>query len=640
MTVVSVLPVSLFSFNRRVLAVFSAALALSLLPATGPATAQEGVQDQPDGEALFAENCLVCHRAEGKSTGPGLDALRQMGGDQVMTSMTAGKMMAEAEGLTTLELMAITTWLTGAGDNKTAIPASARCDASGVSSEISTRSLALAGWGVDARNSRFQPDSTITPENVGSLELAWAFALPDVADVRSQPVVSEDTVFVAAVSGSVFALDRASGCIKWDYDASTTLRTSMSVGKAGEQTALFVGDMTGTLHAINAHTGEPLWQTRVALFDASTLTGTPAPHSDENGDRVFVPLSAFGVVLATNPKYECCKSHGAVLALDAANGKILWTTHMTKEAVPTYKSETGVQQWGPSGVPVWTTPTLDPERGQLYVGTGENTSSPATALSDAIVALDMTTGAIRWSFQGTQFDAFNMACGRRAGPNCPREKGPDFDFGAAAVLARSSGGRDILVAGQKSGEVHALDPETGELLWQERLSDGSALGGVHWGITVAGDRVFVPIADPPFPRPGYTPRPGVHALDLETGEVLWSHMAERGCELDMAKLRAGDNPWPECPFQYSFSAAPMSSEHLLFAAALNGTVYAFHPESGEILWEENTVKAYEAVNGIDAHGGAIDNSGVQLAGDMLLVQSGYSLFGQMPGNAVLAFRVK
>lgn len=613
-----------------------ALLALLLSPAVG-ALAQEGTTEGPDGKQLFRRHCLQCHRSQGVSEGPLVGALQQMSGDQILTSMTVGKMQEQSAHLSSEEMMAIMLFLS-AGDtsDRDAIPATAWCE----QRSVSTEGIALEGWGAGLANLRHQPDSTLTKDRVARLELDWVFALPDVADARSQPVVSVDTIFVAAISGIVYALDRTSGCIKWDHDTETTLRTSMSIGAAGEQTALFIGDNVGTVRAINAHTGEPLWTRSVAQHSANTTTGTPVPHSDENGDRLYVPLSAFGVVLATNPKYECCKSRGAVLSLDAATGEILWVTHMTKEPVKTYVSSEGVQQWGPSGVPVWTTPTIDEERGQLYVGTGENTSSPATQLSDSIVALDLRTGAIRWSFQGTRGDAWNMACGRRKGPNCPEEDGPDYDFGAAAVLAEHSSGKDILVAGQKSGEVHALDPDTGELIWQEKVGAGSALGGIHWGLTVANDRVFVPINDPAFPRPGYVAKPGVYALDLLTGETLWEHKAERACELDLAKLRASETPWPECPFQFAFSAAPMSNSDVIFAASLDGRVFAFDQETGEVLWQDHTVKAYDGVNGIEAHGGSIDSSGVQLAGDMLLVNSGYSLFGQMPGNALMVYRVK
>ncbi len=615
-------------------------LVISLLllqaPFAASAPAQEGASGD-DGEQLFRRHCLSCHRSQGRSEGPLLGALQQMSMDQVLTSMTSGKMQEQASMLTSDQMMTISEYLSAGGAKEhDAMPETAFCKGK----TVSTGGVGVGGWGIDLANSRHQPTSTITKANAGRLEPAWVFAIPDVAEARSQPVVTEDTVFVAGVSGQVYALDRDSGCIKWNHDTEATLRTSMALGKAGDQTALFVGDNGATVYAINAHTGEPLWSRSVAQHPANTTTGTPVPFSDDRGDRLFVPVSAFGVVLATNPKYECCKSRGAVLALDAATGEVIWTTHMTKEAVPTYVSSEGVQQWGPSGVPVWTTPTIDAARNQLYIGTGENTSSPATQHSDSILALDMTTGAIRWSFQGTREDAWNMACGRRKGPNCPEEDGPDFDFGAAAVLATHSSGKDIVVAGQKSGEVHALDPDTGEVLWQNRVGAGSALGGVHWGLTVAGDRVFVPINDPAFPRQGYDPKPGLYALDLLSGETLWEHKAERACELDVAALRASKTPWPECPFQFAFSAAPMSNSELVFAGALDGRVFAFDAATGEVLWQDQTKRELEAVNGIDAHGGSIDSSGVQLVDDLLLVNSGYSLFGQMPGNALIVYRAK
>ena len=207
---------------------------------------------------------------------------------------------------------------------------------------------------------------------------------------------------------------------------------------------------------MEAATGELIWRQAVGLFDASITTGAPA----QNGGKLFVPISAFGVALAMQPDYECCKSHGGVSALDAATGEILWTTHMTEDAKPTYKNKLDVQMWGPSGAAVWTTPAIDAKRGVLYIGTGENTSSPATELSDAIVAIALETGEIKWHFQGTEGDAFNMACGGRGrSASCPKEDGPDFDFGASVIIARNSAGKDVLLAGQKSGDVYALDPD-------------------------------------------------------------------------------------------------------------------------------------------------------------------------------------
>ncbi len=392
---------------------------------------------------------------------------------------------------------------------------------------------AVPGWGFETGNTRFQAATSIDAENVGNLELVWAFGLPDAAEARSHPVVTADTVFVASVSGNLFALDRDWGCVKWHYASETPLRTPLALGHVEDRGALFLGDVASSVHAVDARTGEGIWTSEVGLFDASMLTGGIAHH----GGTLFVPVSAFGVVLATNPEYECCKSHGAVQALDAATGEILWTTRMTPPAEKTYESDAGTQMWGPSGAAVWTTPTIDAQRGRIYVGTGENTSTPATDLSDAIVALDMAT------------------------------------------------------------------------------------------------------ADPEIPREDYVPKPGVYALDLATGNLAWTHKAIRGCELDRADWFSREDTWPECSFFYGFSAAASATADLAFAGSLDGTAYAFSLADGAVLWRYDTVREYESVNGVDAHGGALDNAGIQVAGDMLFVQSGYALFGQMPGNVLLAFRL-
>lgn len=608
------------------LALRTLAVCAALMHATAVAGAEMPVETVP-GEAAYSARCAACHTVQGKDMGPALDAMRRMSYAQIRFAVTRGKMREHARGLGREEVGALVAFV--AGDTRAEAAEVALCADRAIGLDAS-----VPGWGFDPANTRFQEDTAIDAANVASLELAWAFGLPDVAEGRSHPVVTSDTVFVAAVSGHVFALDRNTGCTKWRHATGTPVRTPLSLGRAGGRDALFFGDVSTMVRAVDAVTGAPIWKRKVGLFDASMLTGGIAQHEG----TLFVPVSAFGVALAQNPEYECCKSHGAVRALDAATGEIRWTTRMTPPAEKTYRSDVGTQMWGPSGAAVWTTPTVDAQRGRIYIGTGENTSTPATDLSDAIVALDMQTGEIAWSFQATAGDAFNMACGFRRGPSCPKEDGPDFDFGATPVLTRLRDGQDVLVAGQKSGVVHTLDADDGTVLWQTRLSDGTALGGVHWGIAVSSGRVVVPIADPEFPIPGYTPRPAVHALDLATGEVAWTHAAERGCDFEGPRRGAGQ-AWPECSFFYGFSAAASATQDLAFAASLDGTAYAFSLTDGAILWSYDTVRPYETVNGVDAHGGAIDNPGIQVAGDMVFVQSGYALFGQMPGNVLLAFRV-
>ena len=612
--------------------VFSCWKTLLTLALTAFAAPGLGNPLQDPGALVYVERCAACHDRGDKQGGPALAAIRQMSSAQVKHALTRGKMRQQAEGLSRVQRQALVRYLTGAAGERYQVAAGVRC----ATKQIDTRRVPVSSWGLDSDNSRWQLHSQIKASNVQQLQLQWTFGLPEVSEARSQPVITADTVFVLAVSGHVFALDRASGCVKWHADLNRTLRTSLSLGWVGGTRALFLGDAAATVLALGASDGKILWSHDAALFDTSVTTGAPI----QAGERLIVPLSSFDVAAATDPQYPCCKGHGAVMALDANSGERLWVRHMTQAARPTYRSRVDVQQWGPSGVPVWSTPTVDIAAGKIFVGTGENTSSPATELSDAVLALELETGAIAWRYQATAGDAFNMACGRRAGPNCPKEDGPDFDFGASIIRSVDGEGRAILFAGQKSGVVHALRASDGAVLWQRKLSDGTALGGVHWGMALAGKRLFVPIADPEFPRPGYRPRPGLYALDVATGQLLWRHRAERGCTLDPSDTDARNSPWPDCPYAYGFSAAPMAANDVVVAGSLDGMVRVFDAATGAVLWGRQTARAMTAVNKIPVHGGAIDNGGVQLADDMLFVSSGYGMFGQMPGNALIAFRLE
>ncbi|MFT7653062.1 MAG: polyvinyl alcohol dehydrogenase (cytochrome) [Limisphaerales bacterium] len=201
---------------------------------------------------------------------------------------------------------------------------------------------------------------------------------------------------------------------------------------------------------------------------ATTITGPPTAYQN----RLFVPVSSLEVLSASSDAYECFNFRGSVLALDLHSGSPLWQTYMVSEPEAQQKNVMGIQNYGPSGAPIWNSPTIDTEREQLYVGTGENYSSPATTTSDAILALSLDTGNIRWVYQATLGDAWNTACGWQKRANCPEEDGPDFDFGASVVLATDSQGRDFVLGPQKSGAIHA-NPG----LFAINLSDGGSMDG-------------------------------------------------------------------------------------------------------------------------------------------------------------------
>jgi polyvinyl alcohol dehydrogenase (cytochrome) len=498
-----------------------------------------------------------------------------------------------------------------------------------------------SGWGGGNGESGFRPDGGIAAADLPDLELAWAFAFPDADQVRSKPAVVGDRVLVGSAYGETYSIDLETGCVHWVFPADAAVRGAIAIGAGpgGAQTAFFV-DFRTNVYAIDTASGELLWRSRAGTHPDHTNTGTPAVY----GGRVFVPISSMEIASAQRPSYACCTSSGGVAAFDAETGGRLWSYRtIDEEPRRVGTNEAGAGVFAPSGAPVWASPTVDADRGLLYIGTGENYTRPTTGASDAIIALDMATGEVVWSFQATADDAWNLACG--PGPNfenCPDAAGPDLDFGMAPILVTREDGSQLLVAGQKSGVVWGLDPDAGgEVVWARRIGRGGALGGVHWGLASDGRRVYAPISDHPGglvadPRNGGIvtpnatdpPAPGLYALDLAGGEVVWEARAD-------AKACAGRNGC--MPF---LSAAPTVIEGAVLAGSLDGHLRGYATEDGSLLVDLDTAGVVETVNGIPGRGGALDGPGPVVARGMLLVNSGYGMFGQMPGNLLLAYRVR
>src|SRR5581483_7223147 len=278
------------------------------------------------------------------------------------------------------------------------------------------------------------------------------------------------------------------------------------------------------------------------------------------------------------------------------------------------KTQKGVQLYGPSGAGVWSSPTIDAAKRVIYVTTGDSYSDPPARTSDAFLALDLNTGKILWSRQMTEGDAFTVACGNPALQEaCPQAKGPDFDFGSSPILVNLPNGRRALIAGQKSGVVHAVDPDQqGEVLWQTRLGHGSSLGGIQWGSATDGVNIYAGLSDVGFrPVPAGTPgsRPGLlgntaldpksggglFALKLATGERVWT-TPNPGC---------GDRPGCS-PAQ---SAAVTAIPGVVFSGSVDGHLRAYSSSDGKIIWDVDTARDYQTVNGVPGTGGAIDGPG-------------------------------
>jgi polyvinyl alcohol dehydrogenase (cytochrome) len=387
------------------------------------------------------------------------------------------------------------------------------------------------------------------------------------------------------------------------------------------------------VYAVSARTGELRWKTRVDDHRDATVTGAPAL----SGDRLFVPVSSLEVVAAADPAYSCCTFRGSVVALNATTGAQLWKTYsIPGESVNAGSTSAGTTILAPSGAPVWTSPTVDLKRGQVYVGSGENYSSPADENSDALMAFDLATGERIWTSQQTTGDAWNVGCLSEDASNpanCPRENGPDYDFAASPILVALPDGKEVLVGGQKSGAVVAVDPDTGATLWKNQLGRGGVQGGVHFGMAAEGTRIYVPINDMFYPedvaRYGATnpAKPGLYAVDAATGKLLWSAPAPDVCG-DLADCDPG------------ISQAIIAIPGAVIAGHMDGRLRGYSADDGSILWELDTLKDFSSVSGASGRGGSFSGGGAIVADGMLYVNSGYGLYNHMPGNVLLAIGPK
>jgi polyvinyl alcohol dehydrogenase (cytochrome) len=469
----------------------------------------------------------------------------------------------------------------------------------------------------------------LTTSDLGNLELAWAVAFPATSSMRAAPVIIGSTIFYSATdTGQVFAFDADTGCAKWVFEADTRLRSSMAYDVVDGAGTLVFGDQRGMVYSLNAEDGELNWSASGQATDnQAMITGTPVIHED----IIIVPLSGSGVVAGGNPNFECCDNHGAVTALNVRSGEKLWEYHTMPSAEYTgMVSSTGVKQRGPSGAPIWTTPTVDAKRGQVYVTTGENTSHPTTNTSDSVIALSLETGEAIWAFQALANDMWNFSCSA-AGPNCiilEDTNSVDFDFGGPAILVETDD-RELLIAGQKSGDIWALDPDTGGLVWNQRVGEGTALGGNHWGIATDSERAFMTINDPG--NMSQNAHPGIYTYFVATGEPSWSFEVEPDCDARSDRLR-------RCEALYGFSATPLSVDGAVITAGLDGRLFIFNSDTGEQIFQYDTAVDFETVNGVEGYGGSIDSHSIAAGSGMVFVGSGYGSFSQVPGNVLLAFK--
>jgi polyvinyl alcohol dehydrogenase (cytochrome) len=472
---------------------------------------------------------------------------------------------------------------------------------------ISVGTAQWNGWGRDPDNSRYQPEPALRASDAPKLRLKWAYGYHGASE-NGQPTVIDGRVFAATSTGRIYALDARSGCTYWTYAAAAATHGGIVVGALAAPKlltvvrklklkpsknahidvdkppcAVFFGDDAGAVYALDARNGQLIWKIQADAPPRARVTEAPALFHD----RLYVPVSAREEPGGTSPGNACCTARGSVVALDVATGRLIW-----KAIMPA------------AGFAVGSTPTIDVRRDVLYVTTGAAAADGAQNVADAVVALSLGEGTIRWV--------------RKLGSAAPRSFTPRSDADRAPILRALSLSSQILVVTDASGVVFGLDPErSGEPLWQSRL-DVAGQSAVQWGAAVDHRSVYAQFARE-APGEGAAPGHGLVALDLKTGKSRWAVPSpDTGC---------GDSAQSCRDWQ---SQAVTVIPGIAFSGSADGHLQAHSTIDGRIVWEFATARPYTTVNALPAQGGAIAYGGVAIVGGIVYVNS---------GDALLAFSV-
>jgi polyvinyl alcohol dehydrogenase (cytochrome) len=595
--------------------------AIVLLAAGVSASAQQA----PGGETVYLANCARCHDQVLPRV-PQRDVLATFLPETIENALSTFAMRMIGETMSHADRRAVAAYLTGTPASAfraplEQIPPSAYCARNpNVTNPFAGPSW--NGWSPGRTNSRVQSAEAagLTTANVPELKLKWAFGLPGVSSSGSLASVVGQRVFVGARNGMLYSLDKETGCIVFAFEADGGIRSTPTV--AEDLGLVFFGDAFAQIYALDARTGEQRWKVEVDDHAIAMITGG-AVYQD---GKLYVPVSSIEESPAAMPTYECCTFRGSLVALDASDGEQIWKTRtISRGPEPTGVNDVGTRTWGPSGAAIWSAPTFDLASGRIFATTGDNYTEPAVATSDAVMAFDLESGRVLWSRQVLPNDVWNLSCLADEGDrfNCPEDAGPDYDFGSSSILVTRADGSQILLAGQKSGVLFGLDPKDGRPLWETRVGDGGVLGGIEWGFAADSRQAYVAISETFEKTAGDAG--GVSAIDLRDGRVVWTaEPSAAAC----ANRNGCNTAQPG-----AVSAIP----GVVFAGSVDGHLRAYDAVDGHVIWDFDTVREYDTVNGVPAYGGAISGPGASIAGGMVFLTSGYAPFGLMPGNVLLAF---
>jgi len=618
-TVHLIFGIGALSFFGFTCAVFSQEIANNPLPT-------------PPGQVVFGQRCASCHdNPSAADRAPDRRVLMKLTPEKVYMAVTTGTMAVPAKDLSDEQKRAVAEYLGGRlldlTDTGSAEKMTNRC-AGNARFDAPSRGASWNGWGANDENTRSQTAQAagLSAKHVPRLKLKWAFGFPGGDTAFGQPTVVGGRIFIGSDNGYVYSLDAASGCVYWSFHARSGVRTAPVVASLmGRGFAVYVGDMRANAYALDAESGKQLWMRELSDHYTARITAAPALY----GGAVYFGISATEEAFSAAPSYPCCTFRGSVVALDANTGEQLWRTYVIpEEPQPVRKNSAGTQLWAPAGGAIWNSPTIDDNRHVLYVGTGDAYTEPAAKNSDAVVAMDLTTGKIVWSFQAVPNDAWMVGCVPVSTENCPKDLGVDWDFGSSPILLNLVNQRQILVATPKSGTVFGLDPDQeAKVLWSVNLSETKAPnnGQIAFGGAADSRRVYLALEDGTFA-----------AVDAATGNRAWQVRLESLDNLGTPTIN-GENR-TKAGLRFGQSAAVTGIPGAVFTPGWDGIVRALSTTDGKVLWQFNTAQDFQTANGVPAKGGSMGGPGVTVVNGMVYVPSGYAnVGGGMPGNVLLAF---
>ncbi len=587
------------------------------------AWAQAPGTDVLSGQEIYTTRCATCHAQPVNARIPSRADLAKLQPQQVVDALEKGAMTAQAQGLSPAQIRAVAAFVGNAATViQTTTAGSNQCSAT-ATKPFNPSPNDWNGWGLNTQNTRYQPNPGLTAADIPKLKLKWAFGFPDDTRAVAQPSIVGGRIFVGSHGGKVYSLDLATGCTYWSFNAGAIVRDGITLARVGNRWTAFFGDAAAFAYALDAQTGQQIWKVKLDDYPVARITGT----SVFNNGRIYFPMSSGEELGSQQPGYVCCKFRGSLSSLDAATGRVIWKTYTISQEAKIYrtidmqgkdKSTTKRDLWGPAGASIWSAPTIDTKRNRIYASTGNSYTGVDVPTSDAVLAFDMETGRIVWSKQMTMGDNWLPGCPN--GPLCPENDGDDYDLASSPALI-TAGGRDLIVVGQKSGTLWALDPDKdGNVVWQQKVGAGGGLmGGIMWGPAMDNQTAYAGVAD--GTRADATP--GVYAINLADGSRKWK-----------AAPPAGPGSSTSQP------TAPSLMPGIVFSATFGGRLRAHQAATGEVVWEFDTARTFETVNGVTAKGGAMDGAGPAIANGMVVMTSGMGFAGGAAGNVLMAFSVE